>query len=128
MVIMGFRNGAYATVWEVEPKSDKLTKVRISISRKNKTTGEYIQDFNGYVSFLGTLSAGQALKLRERDRIKLGDVDTCSNYVKEKNTTYYNFNVYSFELCTGQNSSSQPSNEPQPEVDDGEIDDGDLPF
>ena len=38
---MGFRTGAYAKVWEVTPMSDTSTKVRMSISRKNKQSGEY---------------------------------------------------------------------------------------
>ena len=33
---MGFRTGAYAKVWDVTPVGDTSTKVRISISRKNK--------------------------------------------------------------------------------------------
>lgn len=41
---MGFRTGAYAKVWEVTPMSDTSTKIRISVSRKNKQTGEYEQD------------------------------------------------------------------------------------
>ena len=47
---MGFRNGAYAKVWD-EPSvvSDSMTKLRVSISRKNKTTGEYETDFSGLV-------------------------------------------------------------------------------
>ena len=32
---MGFRTGAYATVWDVENKNDNNTKLRISIGRKN---------------------------------------------------------------------------------------------
>ena len=38
---MGFRTGSYATIWTVESASDTRTKARISISRKNKQTGEY---------------------------------------------------------------------------------------
>ena len=38
---MGFRTGAYAKVWEVTPMSDTSTKVRMSISRKNKQSGEF---------------------------------------------------------------------------------------
>jgi len=38
---MGFRTGAYAKVWKVEPYSDTSVKLRISISRKNKQSGEY---------------------------------------------------------------------------------------
>lgn len=44
---MGFRTGAYAKVWEVTPMSDTSTKVRLSVSRKNKQTNEYEQDFSG---------------------------------------------------------------------------------
>lgn len=46
---MGFRTGAYAKVWEVTPMSDTSTKVRLSVSRKNKQTNEYEQDFSGFV-------------------------------------------------------------------------------
>ena len=42
---MGFRTGAYAKIWEVTPMSDTSTKVRLSVSRKNKQTNEYEQDF-----------------------------------------------------------------------------------
>lgn len=38
---MGFRQNAYAKVWEVDRKSDTMTKLRISTSRKNKKTEEY---------------------------------------------------------------------------------------
>lgn len=53
---MGFRNGAYATIWEVKPVSDTNTKARISVSRKNKQTGQYETDFSGFVEFIGTVS------------------------------------------------------------------------
>lgn len=129
---MGFRKDAYATVWSVESISDVNTKCRISISRKDKQTGQYTDDFSGFVSFFGTATAKKAACLKERDRIRLGDVDVRSKYDKEKNVTYYNFNVYSFEIQTGTNGgdstqSSQP-NSPQPDVDSGEVDDSRLPF
>ena len=72
---MGFRTGAYAMVWSVEPKTDTWTKARISISRKNKTTEEFEQDFSGFVDFSGTASAKKAAALKPESRIKLGDVD-----------------------------------------------------
>lgn len=58
---MGFRNGAYATIWEVKPVSDTNTKARISVSRKNKQTGQYETDFSGFVEFIGTAAASKAL-------------------------------------------------------------------
>ena len=85
---MGFRKESYATVWEVEPVSDTMTKGRISISRKNKNTGEYETDFSGFVSFVGTASAKKASLLKEKDRIRLGDVDVTNRYDKKNGVTY----------------------------------------
>lgn len=128
---MGFRQNSYATIWSVEPVSDVQTKARISISRKDKQTGEYTEDFSGYVSFFGTAAAKKAACLKERDRIKLGEVDVRSKYDKAKNITYYNFNIYSFEVqngFSGGNSNGVQPNTPMPTVDDGNVDDDRLPF
>lgn len=95
---MGFRTGAYATVWTVEAKSPSVTKVRISISKKNRNTGEYEQDFSGFVNFCGS-TASDALKLHEKDRIKLGDVDVTSRYDKEKKVEYINYACFGFEMA-----------------------------
>lgn len=121
---MGFRSEAYCTIWSIEPISNTYTKGRISISRKDKQTGEYVEDFSGFVNFFGTAAASKATSLKERDRIKLGDVDVNSKYVKEKDMTYYNFNIYSFELVA--NSGASPSAvektpDFQPNIDDGEL-------
>ncbi len=94
---MGFRTGTYATVWSTETISDTVTKGRISISRKNKQTGEYETDFSGFVSFIGTAAARKASLLREKDRIKIEDCDAKTYYDKAKNVTYYNFYIFSFE-------------------------------
>lgn len=123
---MGFRTGAYAKVWEVTPMSDTSTKVRMSISRKNKQSGEYEQDFSGFVLAIGTAAAKKAASLKEGNRIKLGDVDVTTKYDKEKKVTYTNFKMISFELDGEEPRDS--STEPQPTVDEGEIDDNRLPF
>ena len=60
---MGFRTGAYAKIWEVTPMSDTSTKVRLSVSRKNKQTNEYEQDFSGFVLAIGTAAAKKASAL-----------------------------------------------------------------
>ena len=95
---MGFRTGAYAKVWEVKPFSDTSVKLRLSVSRKNKQTGEYEQDFSGYVNAVGTAAAKKAACLKEGDRIKIGDVDVTTKYDAEKKVTYTNFKMFSFEL------------------------------
>lgn len=123
---MGFRTGSYAKVWAVEPKTDTNTKVRLSISRKNKQTGEYEQDFSGFVLFVGTLAAKKAACLKEGDRIKLGDVDVTTSYNSEKKVTYTNFKCFDFEVES--NTSSTTTSDPQPVVDSGELDDSRLPF
>lgn len=122
---MGFRTGAYAKVWEVSPMSDTNTKIRISISRKNKQTGEYEQDFSGFVLCIGTAAAKKATLLHEGSRIKIGDCDVTTKYDAAKKTTYTNFKIFSFEDAGGDSTSSS---EPERSVDDGEIDDSRLPF
>lgn len=122
---MGFRTGAYAKVWEVTPMSDTSTKVRMSVSRKNKQTNEYEQDFSGFVLAIGSAAARKAATLKEGDRIQLGDVDVSTKYDKEKKVTYTNFKMFSFDM-DGESSSPAPS-DPQPIVDEGEPDER-LPF
>ena len=123
---MGFRKDAFATVWEVTPMSDTFTKGRISISRKDKESGEYSQDFGGYVSFIGTACAKRASKLKEKDRIKLGDVDVTTRYDKTKNTSYTNFNIYSFTK-DGEEEKKKRTLEPEDEITD-DMDVSELPF
>lgn len=124
---MGFRTGSYAKVWSIDPKTDTNTLVRLSISRKDKQTEEYVQDFSGFVSFVGTVAAKKAACLNEGDRIKLVDVDVTNNYNKEKNITYTNFKCFSFETMNDNVTQNNPT-EPQDVVDDGELDDSKLPF
>lgn len=128
---MGFRSGAYCTVWEVERVSDKLTRGRISISHKDRDSGAYVTDFSGFVTFCGTATAASALGLREKDRIKLGDVDVFSKYVKEKKTTYWNFFIYTFEKIQGNGSfgGAHSNQVDAPDKDPNEdMDGGDLPY
>lgn len=104
-------------------------KLRISISRKNKQSGEYEQDFSGFVNAIGTAAAKKAACLKEGDTIKLGDVDVTTKYDKQKEVTYTNYKIFSFEVDGGNTSAPKAaSNEPQPEVDGGEADDSRLPF
>lgn len=122
---MGFRTGSFCKIWSVEPVKSTVTRARVSISKKNKQTGQYDQDFSGFISFIGTAAASKAAKLKEGDRIKLGDIDVTNTYDKEKKITYTNFSVYTFEVEGAQGSQTAPA----PEVDDGEPEDDErLPF
>lgn len=123
---MGFRTGAFCKVWRVEPVSDTKTRLRVSINRKNRN-GEYEQDFSGFITAVGSAAASHAAKLKEGDRIKLGDVDVTTFYSKEKEREYTTFKVFSFEDMdvSGKSSSKKPA------VDEGDAEpdeDSGLPF
>ncbi|MBR3741706.1 MAG: hypothetical protein IKN04_14840 [Clostridia bacterium] len=96
---MGFRTGSYATCFSIEPGKGNFTKVRLSISKKNKETGQYEQDFSGYCTFIGNAHA-LASRLKERDRIKLGDIDVSNTYDKEAKKEYVNYKVFSFDIVS----------------------------
>ena len=123
---MGFRQGAFARVWSVEQKSERWTKIRVSISRKNADTGEHEDEFSGFIDCIGTACAGKAAKLKERDRIRLGNVDVTNKYVKEKNMTYTNFKMTSFDMAdeAGEQKKEKPAAEYEGENDPS----SDLPF
>ncbi len=132
---MGFRNNTFATVWEVKSVSNTMTRARISISKKNKNTGEYEQDFGGWVAFIGTGCAGKAARLKERDKIRILEVDVDNRYVKEKQTTYTNFKIFAFEAPNEIDTNSGLSSTARDalsgfvdNVGDGEVDDELLPY
>lgn len=102
---MGFRNNAFATVWEVKPRNERWTKIRISISRKDQQTGDYETEFSGWVDVYGTIAAAKAAKLKERDRIKLSSVDLTNSYNAEAKTTYWNPKIFGFEMADGADST-----------------------
>lgn len=108
-------------MWSVEKKNDNVTKVRISTSRKNKMTDQYETDFSGFVDFIGKDAAQKALQLKERDRIKLGDVSVTNRYDKDKGITYTNFACFSFETADGgQRSSGNSGGNPMYDGGNGE--------
>lgn len=135
---MGFRTGSYAKVWEVRPRSATMTELRVSVSRKNKESGEYEQDFGGYVRCVGQACASQAAALAEGDRIRFGDVDVTRRYDKEAQKEYTNFTVFSFEKDDGMTAGNQtaqagtaaPKQAPTASYDSAGPDGGDdeLPF
>ena len=125
---MGFRTGAFAKIWEVKPFSDTSVRLRLSVSRKNKQTGEYEQDFSGFVDAVGTAAAKKAAGLKEGDRIKIGDVDVTTKYNSDKKITYTNYKMFSFEMDNDAAPAKSNNAEPQPSVDSGEVDDARLPF
>lgn len=131
---MGFRTGAYCGLWEIEHKSPRWAKVKISTSRKDPETGEYETDFTGFVDFFGTACVQKLSRHKNGDRVILGDVEVTTKYDKENDIQYTNFKCFSFnEIEEGDNRSSPPKKSGK-SVDDGEIDpdeddlEGDYPF
>lgn len=126
---MGFKQDGFATIWEVKQRSDTMTTVRLSTSRKNAKTGNFEQDFSGFVSFVGRENAAAALKLKEKDRIKLGRVDVSTKYDREKQKEFINYTCFSFEPAS--NSAKENTSDganPQDGSNNDVISDGDLPF
>lgn len=125
---MGFRTGAYAKIWDVQPKTQSVTVLQLSTSTKQRGSDEYTTDFSGFCSCLGETAATAARGLHKGDRIKLGDVEVKTSYVKESKKTYTNYNIYSFEVAGEQKKANAPVDEFDPtDVPEGSEEEG-LPF
>lgn len=115
---MAFRTGAFAKVWELKT-SDRgnYTDARISTSRKRKDTGEYEQDFGGYVRMIGEAHQ-MAAGLKSGDTIRLGDVSATQTYNRETGKTYTNFQVFTFEVPEPlpQRTQVRPQYDPSAEI------------
>lgn len=125
---MGFRPGAYATVWSVEDKGN-YTDARITISRKDKSTDKYKEEFQGYVRLVGQAHQ-EASVLQERSRIKINACDVTTFYSKEKQRSYTTFVIFEFETQNNVGNANQPDSTAKSnatESDNIESDD-DLPF
>lgn len=123
---MGFRYGAYMRIWELEPH-EKFTTARVSTSHKNKQTGDYEQDFSGFVTLIGAAHT-EAAGMQPNCTVRIGNCEVTNRYDKEKQKSYTNFNVYSFKHDDGENE--RPAQKPDAvdvSVDDSE-DMEELPF
>lgn len=135
MINTTVRQGCYASVWGTElSKTGNTTRVRLSVSRKNKMTGEYEQDFSGFCTFIGNAHK-MAAALKERDRIKILECDVSTTYDKEKKVEYVNYKVFDFEMADGGKPNvdatvAQPAKKTAAllEGDTGVEDDDDIPF
>jgi len=131
---MGLRKDAYATIWEINPMSQSMTKVRLSTSRKDKQTGNWETDFSGFVAFVGAKNAELAAHLNAKDRVKLGDIDVTTKYDKDKKVTYTNFACFGFEMANNGGGSVESTAEAAVEAaaeqndPEGILSDGAVPF
>lgn len=146
---MGFREGAFATVWEVTDQGSSFSKVRLSTSRKDKKTDEYVTDFNGFVSLIGNANSkvdmiNDAIGDDGRCRIKLGACDVSNKYDKDAGREYVNYALFDFEFPEERPSeheedpksakkaaaktTKKPAKAKASADADGDEDDEDLPF
>ncbi len=132
---MGFRSGAFVKIWEITPISDTMTKLNVSISKKNKQSGEYEKDFSGFPVCIGTAAAGKASKLQKGDTIILGDVDVTTRTRPDGKGVYTDFKIFSFELADndkrgGSGAANTPAKAKKPaHVEENPVeDDSDLPY
>lgn len=107
---MGFRSGAYASVFSVKKGNGNFYDVNITTSRKDKASGDYVRDFGAFVRFVGEAANvvarfdGKSSKdngHRPLARLKLGDVDTTNTYNADKKLTYTNHVVFTCEEVDG---------------------------
>lgn len=137
---MGFRNGAYARIWEKGVQTinygegQSFTKywVRLSVRRKGPDDTFY-QQFSGFCELKGdALKEMRGVKVpQEGLPVKLGNVDLDNSYDAEKETTYWNPIIWSFDHSEEeapshsekkQNTKLSPGNNVTNDIDE------DLPF
>lgn len=144
---MGFREGAFATVWEITNQGESFSKIRVSTSRKDKKTDEYITDFNGFVSLIGEANKklGNIESVLDSDgrcRIKLGACDVSNRYDKDAGREFVNYTLFDFEMADGGTTEAaeapkekktpkggkKPAKAKPPALAESDEDDSDLPF
>jgi len=118
---LGFRINTYAKCWQIEPGKGNFTRVRMSVSRKNRDTGEYEQDFSGFVMMIGNAHA-KSQRLKEGDRIKLLEVDVSNRYDKERNREYIDYKCFDFEFADDSPAPRAQSQAPDCNPVEGDVD------
>lgn len=96
---MGFRDKAFASVWDVRPSS-KSVSIRLSTSRQTGTnpdgTGIYETDFSSWVLFVKD-TAESAKTLQPNDRIQLLSTDCLLTWDKVEQKENRRFLCYDFK-------------------------------
>lgn len=93
---MSLRPGAYATIWEVRNNNGTVS-VNLSTSRKDKTTGNYVTDWSGWMTVYADQDA--MLQLPRKTRIIIGDFAVSNRYDKETHQTNTHYSLFGYRLA-----------------------------
>lgn len=154
---MGLKDKSYAKVWSVKPNG-KCYSGQISVSKKDKESGEYTTLFSGFVNFAGEAAKKAAdLGLPETmDRsnpvsknIQITSSPDISTWFNKKqydelialakgneklisfikgNVNSKTITIWDFEVCETYSSSKNQNNNKQPKTNKVVEDEEDLPF
>lgn len=123
--------GFWAKVWKCENRGN-YHELQISVSKKDKNTGEYTRDYAGFVRCIG-YAHNKANDIVPGDSIRITNFDVSNSYSKEKNITYTKVAVFDIEeirKADGTVATEQPTiAEAQMAWDDiSNLPEEDLPF
>ncbi len=136
---MGFRQGAYATLWRVGEKNGAVS-VQLSTSYKKKDSTEYVVDWQGWATCkfdAETFAKSITKPIPENGiRVRIGNCEVKNKYDAEKKIMYTNYEVLGLEdasfnnnsngmKSTGNYSAKPKSAAPQYAPDDNDVQ---LPF
>lgn len=116
---MGFRTGAYASVFSVKRGNGNYYDVNITTSHKDRSSGNYVRDFGAFVRFVSDAANvvarfdGKSSKdngNRPLARIRLGDIDTTNTYNAAKGITYTNHVVFTCQEVDGSSVGNVSNN------------------
>ena len=135
---MGFRSGAYAKVWAVKKGNGNFYEAEMSTSRKAKDRQGNVITENGKTKYetdwaykftrLVGSAAKQAETIKPGDSVRIGDCEVTNQYSKEKNTTYTNYLIYSFQTDGDQSTPAPTSKAKKEALHVPDTDDEELPF
>lgn len=120
------RNGAYCKIWEVRDGKGNYKEANISVSRKNKQSGNYDKVFGAWVRLVGT-AKDQVGKIDLSKNVKIAECEITNNYDKDKKTMYWNPVIYAFDLEGSTTTSAAKQNDDFVKVPDN-LDSEALPF
>lgn len=124
---MGFSIGNFAKIQQIDNKSN-YTNCKITISKREKKTNNFVCVFSGWVKFIG-----QAHLCRPQvgQKIKITSCDVTNGYLDADGMQKWNnkpqFVIFTYELQNNENNSSSNGNSPIMDFADLGAD-TDLPF